>query len=154
MKLIQQIISGKAWATFLLQNLIYQVFFHSFFRISHFYNNHSEIVENMFSLSLHIHFKISIVPLWWISGHEESYNPSVEYIPTQEEIDSYQLMYEEDRPKFIPKRYYIRRASFFLSIVLHCLSILTFESFTSPDLSPFEVYLHMRKHWGKVLIDV
>ncbi|KAG9445051.1 hypothetical protein H6P81_016391 [Aristolochia fimbriata] len=38
-------------------------------------------------------------------GHEESYNPSVEYIPTQEEINSYQLMYEEDRPKFIPKRY-------------------------------------------------
>jgi len=40
-------------------------------------------------------------------GHEESYNPSIEYIPTQEEIDSYQLMYEEDRPKFIPKRYYL-----------------------------------------------
>jgi hypothetical protein len=39
------------------------------------------------------------------SGHEESYNPSVEYVPTQEEIDSYQLMYEEDRPKFIPRRY-------------------------------------------------
>ena len=40
-------------------------------------------------------------------GHEESYNPSIEYIPTQEEIDSYQLMYEEDHPKFIPKRYYL-----------------------------------------------
>jgi ribosome biogenesis protein ERB1 len=39
------------------------------------------------------------------SGHEESYNPSVEYVPTQEEIDSYQLLYEEDRPKFIPRRY-------------------------------------------------
>ncbi|PIA24890.1 hypothetical protein AQUCO_15500001v1 [Aquilegia coerulea] len=39
-----------------------------------------------------------------VPGHEESYNPSVEYIPTQEEVDSYQLMYEEDRPKFIPKR--------------------------------------------------
>lgn len=50
------------------------------------------------------------------SGHEESYNPSVEYIPTQEEIDSYQLMYEEDRPKFIPKRY----CPFFLFDV-HCL---------------------------------
>ena len=61
MKLIQQIISGKAWATFLLQNLIYQVFFHSFFRISHFYNNHSEIVENMFSLSLHIHLEILLI---------------------------------------------------------------------------------------------
>lgn len=40
-----------------------------------------------------------------LPGHEESYNPSVEYIPTQEEIDSYQLMFEEDRPKFIPKRF-------------------------------------------------
>ncbi|CAL5090070.1 unnamed protein product [Urochloa decumbens] len=40
-----------------------------------------------------------------LPGHEESYNPSVEYIPTQEEIDSYQLMYEEDRPKFISKRF-------------------------------------------------
>jgi hypothetical protein len=50
-----------------------------------------------------------------ISGHEESYNPSVEYIPTQEEIDSYQLMYEEDRPKFIPKRYYI-----FVMLPFHC----------------------------------
>lgn len=38
------------------------------------------------------------------SGHEESYNPPVEYIPTQEEINSYKLMYEEDRPKFIPRR--------------------------------------------------
>ncbi|KAL3598055.1 hypothetical protein D5086_005973 [Populus alba] len=33
------------------------------------------------------------------------YNPSLEYIPTQEEINSYQLMDEEDRPKFIPKRF-------------------------------------------------
>ncbi|KAE8691598.1 Transducin/WD40 repeat-like superfamily protein isoform 2 [Hibiscus syriacus] len=40
-----------------------------------------------------------------LSGHEESYNPSLEYIPTQEEINSYQLTYEEDRPKFIPKRF-------------------------------------------------
>ncbi|KAM0826706.1 hypothetical protein ACQ4PT_068701 [Festuca glaucescens] len=40
-----------------------------------------------------------------LPGHEESYNPSVEYVPTQEEIDSYQLMYEEDRPKFIPRRF-------------------------------------------------
>ena len=86
-------------------------------------------------------------------GHEESYNPSVEYIPTQEEIDSYQLMYEEDRPKFIPKRY--------MSIILPfhspltCMvSILTFKSLTSPDLSPFEVYLHMRRHYEKVLIGV
>ncbi|WJX21872.1 Ribosome biogenesis protein 1, variant 2 [Trifolium repens] len=40
-----------------------------------------------------------------LPGHDESYNPPLEYIPTQEEINSYQLMYEEDRPKFIPKRF-------------------------------------------------
>ncbi|KAM7491147.1 hypothetical protein LguiA_034068 [Lonicera macranthoides] len=40
-----------------------------------------------------------------LPGHEESYNPSLEYIPTQEEINQYQLMFEEDRPKFIPKRF-------------------------------------------------
>ncbi|XP_076926481.1 ribosome biogenesis protein BOP1 homolog [Bidens hawaiensis] len=40
-----------------------------------------------------------------LPGHEESYNPSLEYIPTQEEINAYQLMFEEDRPKFIPKRF-------------------------------------------------
>ncbi|XP_057757716.1 ribosome biogenesis protein BOP1 homolog [Arachis stenosperma] len=40
-----------------------------------------------------------------LPGNEESYNPPLEYIPTQEEINSYQLMYEEDRPKFIPKRF-------------------------------------------------
>lgn len=40
-----------------------------------------------------------------LPGHEESYNPSLEYIPMQEEINSYQLMSEEDRPKFIPKRF-------------------------------------------------
>ncbi|MCO5574126.1 hypothetical protein L7F22_027905 [Adiantum nelumboides] len=38
-----------------------------------------------------------------LPGHEESYNPPVEYIPTQEEVNSYALMYEEDRPKFIPR---------------------------------------------------
>ncbi|XP_010681022.2 ribosome biogenesis protein BOP1 homolog isoform X2 [Beta vulgaris subsp. vulgaris] len=40
-----------------------------------------------------------------LPGHEEAYNPSLEFIPTEEEINSYQLMYEEDRPKFIPTRY-------------------------------------------------
>ncbi|KAJ3681156.1 hypothetical protein LUZ60_015645 [Juncus effusus] len=40
-----------------------------------------------------------------LPGHEESYNPSVEYIPTEEEISAYQLMFEEDRPKFIPRRF-------------------------------------------------
>ncbi|WZZ48572.1 hypothetical protein YC2023_048679 [Brassica napus] len=40
-----------------------------------------------------------------LPGHEESYNPSLEYIPTEEEKAAYELMYEEDRPKFIPKRF-------------------------------------------------
>ncbi|KFK37303.1 hypothetical protein AALP_AA4G239700 [Arabis alpina] len=40
-----------------------------------------------------------------LPGHEESYNPSLEYIPTEEEKASYELMFEEDRPKFIPKRF-------------------------------------------------
>nr|XP_027074742.1 ribosome biogenesis protein BOP1 homolog isoform X2 [Coffea arabica] len=40
-----------------------------------------------------------------LPGHEESYNPSLEYIPTAEEVKKYELMYEEDRPKFIPKRF-------------------------------------------------
>ncbi|CAN4108156.1 unnamed protein product [Withania somnifera] len=44
-----------------------------------------------------------------LPGHEESYNPSLEYIPTQEEINFYQLMYEEDRPKFIPKWFTLLR---------------------------------------------
>ena len=44
--------------------------------------------------------------IFMLLGHEESYNPSLEYIPTQEEIDSYSLMYEEDRPDFIPQRYF------------------------------------------------
>ncbi|VVA93192.1 unnamed protein product [Arabis nemorensis] len=40
-----------------------------------------------------------------LPGHEESYNPSLEYIPTEEEKASYELMFEEDRPKFIPTRF-------------------------------------------------
>ncbi|KAJ7946583.1 Ribosome biogenesis protein BOP1-like [Quillaja saponaria] len=40
-----------------------------------------------------------------LPGHDESYNPSPEYIPTQEEISSYQLLNEEDRPKFIPRSF-------------------------------------------------
>ncbi|KAG6550611.1 hypothetical protein Mapa_007864 [Marchantia paleacea] len=40
-----------------------------------------------------------------LPGHEESYNPPEEYIPTQEEVNAYQLLYEEDRPKFIPKQF-------------------------------------------------
>ncbi|KAK9942190.1 hypothetical protein M0R45_007869 [Rubus argutus] len=40
-----------------------------------------------------------------LPGYEESFNPPLEYIPTQKEIESYQSMNEEDRPKFIPKRF-------------------------------------------------
>ncbi|XP_010508874.1 PREDICTED: ribosome biogenesis protein BOP1 homolog [Camelina sativa] len=40
-----------------------------------------------------------------LPGHEESYNPSLEYIPTEEEKASYELMFEEDRPKLIPTRF-------------------------------------------------
>eukprot|EP00850_Spirogloea_muscicola_P002471 SM000009S23600 [mRNA] locus=s9:1013105:1019315:+ [translate_table: standard] len=39
-----------------------------------------------------------------LPGHEESYNPPVEYLPTEEEVKSYQLMYEEDRPSFVPEK--------------------------------------------------
>eukprot|EP00271_Cylindrocystis_brebissonii_P018656 TRINITY_DN539_c0_g1_i1.p1 TRINITY_DN539_c0_g1~~TRINITY_DN539_c0_g1_i1.p1 ORF type:complete len:738 (-),score=195.73 TRINITY_DN539_c0_g1_i1:1081-3294(-) len=38
-------------------------------------------------------------------GHEESYNPPVEYIPTEEEVKQYEMMYEEDRPKLIARRF-------------------------------------------------
>ncbi|CAH8382856.1 unnamed protein product [Eruca vesicaria subsp. sativa] len=40
-----------------------------------------------------------------LPGHEESYNPPSEFIPTEKEKAAYELMYEEDRPKFIPKRF-------------------------------------------------
>ena len=56
------------------------------------------------SLEFDAHFDIDLLFFPFFSGHEESYNPSLEYIPTQEEINSFQLMYEEDCPKFIPRR--------------------------------------------------
>src|SRR5690242_18638196 len=41
-----------------------------------------------------------------LPGHAESYNPSEEYLPTQEEIDKWNEMDPEDRPlNFIPKKY-------------------------------------------------
>ncbi|KAL5566460.1 hypothetical protein UlMin_029624, partial [Ulmus minor] len=51
------------------------------------------------------HLSYITAPKPKLPGHDESYNPSLEYIPTQEEINSYQLMFEEDWPKFIPRRY-------------------------------------------------
>lgn len=47
-------------------------------------------------------------------GHEESYNPCLEFIPTEEEKASYKLMPEEDQPKLIPQRY--------VKVVLYILS--------------------------------
>jgi len=39
-------------------------------------------------------------------GHAESYNPPSEYVPTQEELDSWEEMDDEDRPhNFIPAKY-------------------------------------------------
>ncbi|CAA3028530.1 ribosome biogenesis BOP1 homolog isoform X2 [Olea europaea subsp. europaea] len=44
-------------------------------------------------------------PKFKLPGHEESFNPSGEYIPSQEEINALQLIPEEDRPKFIAQRF-------------------------------------------------
>lgn len=38
-------------------------------------------------------------------GHEESYNPPKEYLPTEEEKTSWQLLDEEERPKFVPRAF-------------------------------------------------
>lgn len=74
---------------FLLQNLSYQV------------GNRMGALVDRFLLQHQAEEKYHFI----VTGHEESYNPPVEYIPTQEEVNSYELMYEEDRPKFIPKGY-------------------------------------------------
>lgn len=43
-----------------------------------------------------------------VAGHAESYNPSPEYIPTEEEVKAWQLLDPEDRPlNFIPKKYVV-----------------------------------------------
>lgn len=84
-----------------------------------------------FLVQYNITFSFS-VPLMLIisfcfSGHDESYNPPLEYIPTQEEINSYQLMYEEDRPKFIPQRYCAFMVNIFASVSLMQLEIIHFN---------------------------
>ena len=66
-----------------------------------------------------------------LTGHEESYNPPVEYVPTQEELNAYELMYEEDRPKFIPKGYNILKE---YNIAILKYSIVT-KIFPSPGLN-------------------
>ncbi|GBF97452.1 hypothetical protein Rsub_10375 [Raphidocelis subcapitata] len=45
-----------------------------------------------------------------LPGHEESYNPPLEYVPTEEEKTSWQLLDEEDRPKFVPRAHDSLRA--------------------------------------------
>ncbi|CAI9773280.1 unnamed protein product [Fraxinus pennsylvanica] len=49
-------------------------------------------------------------PKFKLPGHEESFNPSGEYIPSQEEINADQLISEDDRPKFIPQRFTFYRS--------------------------------------------
>ena len=69
------------------------------------------IWKNFKQFVFYFYLFISLVrDLTWMdadTGHEESYNPPVEYIPTAEEVKSYESMYEEDRPKFIPTRYFL-----------------------------------------------
>lgn len=62
------------------------------------------VAEGSLLVYLIILFFALFTGLYCDTGHEESYNPPIEYIPTAEEIKSYDAMYEEDRPKFIPKR--------------------------------------------------
>ncbi|KAL4425519.1 hypothetical protein ABPG75_009535 [Micractinium tetrahymenae] len=40
-----------------------------------------------------------------LPGHEESYNPPPEYLPTEEERNAAQLLDEEERPQFVPTAY-------------------------------------------------
>mmetsp|Transcript_31118 Transcript_31118/g.69148 ORF Transcript_31118/g.69148 Transcript_31118/m.69148 type:complete len:730 (-) Transcript_31118:537-2726(-) len=40
-----------------------------------------------------------------LPGHAESYNPPKEYLPTEEEKASWELMDPEDRPKFVPQAF-------------------------------------------------
>ncbi|KAI3438768.1 hypothetical protein D9Q98_001186 [Chlorella vulgaris] len=40
-----------------------------------------------------------------LPGHEESYNPAPEYLPTEEERNAEQLLDDEDRPQFVPTAY-------------------------------------------------
>eukprot|EP00878_Enallax_costatus_P022018 GHUV01023341.1.p1 GENE.GHUV01023341.1~~GHUV01023341.1.p1 ORF type:complete len:177 (+),score=38.84 GHUV01023341.1:913-1443(+) len=40
-----------------------------------------------------------------LPGHEESYNPPKEYVPTEEEKAGYELLDPEDRPKYVPQAF-------------------------------------------------
>lgn len=53
-----------------------------------------------------------------LPGHEESYNPPKEYLPTEEERTGWQLLDEEDRPKFVPQGFdAMRRVPAYASFV-------------------------------------
>eukprot|EP00899_Mesostigma_viride_P002463 jgi/Mesvir1/12217/Mv00445-RA.1 len=45
-----------------------------------------------------------------LPGHEESYNPPDEYVPTDEERAAMELMHPDDRPSVIPRKYTSMRA--------------------------------------------
>ena len=40
-----------------------------------------------------------------LPGHEESYNPPDEYLPTEEERAALQLVDDDDRPDYVPQRF-------------------------------------------------
>ena len=63
-----------------------------------------------------------------LPGHAESYNPPKEYLPTEEERQSWQLMDPEERPKVEPKAFDSLRhvpayASFIKEIFERCLDL-------------------------------
>lgn len=78
----------------------------------------------IFNIRFAFELPLVLIISFFFSGHDESYNPPLEYIPTQEEINSYQLLYEEDRPKFIPKRYCAFRVNIFASLS-HTVELIT-----------------------------
>ncbi|PRW59011.1 ribosome biogenesis BOP1-like protein [Chlorella sorokiniana] len=53
-----------------------------------------------------------------LPGHEESYNPPAEYLPTEEEKNAAQLLDEEERPQFVPTAYdSLRRVPAYASFI-------------------------------------
>ena len=109
-----------------------------------------------------------------LPGHEESYRPPDEYLPSEEERKAYELMDEEERPNYIPKSFdCLRRVPAYADFVRErferCLDLylcprvrknrLNIDPETlkpklpSPkDLKPFPSVLSMtyRGHTGKV----
>ncbi|KAL6755488.1 NUC169 domain-containing protein [Haematococcus lacustris] len=63
-----------------------------------------------------------------LPGHEQSYNPPAEYLPTEEEVAGYELMDPEDRPQFVPRAYKSLRevpmySSFIKEVFERCLDL-------------------------------